>query len=326
MNRVFLAVIVSTALLIAADGYASRSNSHPSSIRILTLDWTSQVVLSHIAGKLLQRYGYAVEYLGHASDSQWFMLSSGYADVQMEVWEGSMSERFVDLLTRQLIVDAGTHSALTREEWWFPDYVKVLCPGLPDWRALNGCADLFAQEADGRGLYFTGPWEKPDRARIRALDLDFDVVQLSDSSALRAKMEGAIAARQPIMIFNWTPNWVEAVHAGEFVEFPSHSEACEADPAWGVNPDLAWDCGNPRDGWLKKAVSRQLRDNHPCAYQVISRLDFDNQQIAAAAALVEIDGLDPAAAASRWLDQHPDIVDAWLGALQCRAEQGESGG
>ena len=326
MYRVFLTVIVSTALLFSTAGFSSRLSSDAPSIRILTLDWTSQVVLSHIAGNILQRYGYAVEYRGRPSDSQWFMLSSGQADVQMEVWEGSMSERFFNLLNRRLIVDAGTHSAQTREEWWFPDYVKALCPGLPDWRALNGCAGLFAQEADGRGLYFTGPWEKPDRARIRALDLNFDVVQLHDSNALRARMEAAIAARQPIMIFNWTPNWVEAMYAGEFVEFPPHSAACESDPVWGVNPELAWDCGNPTDGWLKKAVSRRLRDHHACAYQVIVRLNFDNQQIASAAALVEIDGLDPAAAARRWLDEHSDSVDTWLGSLQCRAEQAQSDG
>ncbi len=320
MTRLHLLCSTLVLLVWTADGLASTAQNTPTPIKILTLDWTSQIVLSHIAGRLLQQRGYAVEYLSRDSDSQWFLLSSGHADLQMEVWEGSMSKRFVDLLSRQLIVDAGSHQALTREEWWFPDYVKSECPGLPDWRALNNCARLFAPPGAARGIYYTGPWEKPDRARIRALGLDFEVKQLRDSDALREKLVAAIETSTPIMIFNWTPNWIEAVYAGEFVEFPAHSIECESDPAWGVNSDLAWDCGNPSDGWLKKAVSRQLQAERPCAFEVISRLEFDNNQIAAAAAYVEIDHLSADAAALRWLHENDKAVQSWLAAIECQAE------
>ncbi len=320
MTRIHLLCNTLVLLVLTADGLASPARNATAPIKILTLDWTSQIVLSHIAGRLLQQRGYEVKYVSRDSDSQWFLLSSGHADLQMEVWEGSMSKRFVDLLSRQLIVDAGSHQALTREEWWFPDYVKALCPGLPDWRALNDCAGVFAPQGESRGLYYTGPWEKPDRARIRALGLNFDVKQLRDSDALREQLVAAIESTTPIMIFNWTPNWIEAVYAGEFVEFPAHSIECETNPAWGVNSDLAWDCGNPSDGWLKKAVSRQLKAERPCAFEVISHLAFDNQQIAAAAAYVEIDHLAPDAAARRWLDDNSQAVQSWLAAIECQAE------
>ena len=41
------------------------------------------------------------------------------------------------------MVDAGTHKAVTREEWWVPKYVADKCPGLPDWKALDKCAEIF---------------------------------------------------------------------------------------------------------------------------------------------------------------------------------------
>ena len=322
MNTRFLKCLTPVLLLVAAVAASTPEEKSSNSIRILTLDWTSQVVLSHIAGRLLQGLGYEVEYLARDADSQWFLLSSDYADLQMEVWEGSMGEQFVDVLSRGLIVNAGTHSALTREDWWYPEYVKTHCPGLPDWRLLNDCAELFGEEGSARGIYYTGPWEKPDRARIRALGLNFDVIQLRDSTALRNKLEEAVKARKPVMIFNWTPNWIEAVHPGEFVEFPEYSLECESNPAWGVNPQLAWDCGNPRDGWLKKAVSRQLHKKHPCAYRVIRRLDFENKHIAAAAALVELDGLSPEQAAQRWLQENPYVSADWLDPVDCAADSG----
>ena len=30
------------------------------------------------------------------------------------------------------------------EEWWYPAYMKEKCPGLPDWKALNECAEAFS--------------------------------------------------------------------------------------------------------------------------------------------------------------------------------------
>lgn len=287
--------------------------------KILTLDWTSQIVLSHIIGKLLEKQGYQVEYLSQDTDSQWFLLSSEYANLQVEVWEGSMVKQFQSLVNRNLILDAGNHDALTREEWWFPAYVKKLCPGLPDWQALNDCAVLFSEDENKRGIYYTGPWEKPDRARIRALQLNYQVKTLKDSDAIRAKMEDAIALEKPILIFNWTPNWVEAVYPGEFIEFPDYEAQCETDPRWGINSELTWDCGNPRNGWLKKAVSKNVPHDWPCAFVIIKSARMNNHHIAQAAALVEVQGLDYAEAADKWITDHKPVWQSWLNMAGCRA-------
>jgi glycine betaine/proline transport system substrate-binding protein len=286
-------------------------------ITILTLDWTSQVVMSHIFGKLLEHKGYSIKYLNKPSDSQWFLLSSENAHLQVEVWEGSMAERFDNLVSRKLIIDAGTHDAKTREEWWYPDYVEEDCPGLPDWRALNNCASLFT-EGGTKGLYYTGPWEKPDRARIRALHLDFDIVTLSNSDELRRKLESAIKDKKPVMIFNWTPNWVEAVYQGHFVEFPDYAPECETEKSWGINKNLNWDCGNPKDGWLKKAVSKNFPDDWPCALQLVKAISFDNKEISETAALVEVSGLSAEQAAQRWLEQNHPRWQNWLESSQCQ--------
>lgn len=305
------------ALFLTAPGHPAAA---PAPVKILTLDWTSQVVVSHIFGDLLELLGYPVVYLSDTSDSQWFLLSSGQADLQVEVWEGTMGDKMAALSRRGLIIDAGNHDALTREEWWYPAYVKTLCPGLPDWRALKSCASLFADDGGARGRYYSGPWEKPDRARIRALDLPFDVVTLKDSDALRDVLEKALAKRTPVLLLNWTPNWVESVYDGEFVEFPEYAEVCERDPEWGVNQALTWDCGNPKDGWVKKAVSRDFAARGGCGYALVRAIRLTNEDISEAAALVEVHGLSHAAAARRWLDEHGSDWDAWMRAAPCGAE------
>ena len=215
--------------ILVSGCYTQPVGSSTQPIKILTLDWTSQVVASHIVGLLLQRLGYPVSYLAEDADSQWFLLSSGQADLQVEVWEGSMASKMNELTRRGLVVDAGTHTALTREEWWYPKYAKAACPGLPDWTALKACAAQFSDGSNELGVYYTGPWEKPDRARIRALGLPFRVVELADAAALRGVLEDAARHTRPVVLFNWTPNWVESVYPGEFVEFPAYAEACETD-------------------------------------------------------------------------------------------------
>jgi len=320
INLLVPALLVQLAISMSV----SAQSQTPNSIKILQLDWTSQIVLSHIFGDLLQKKGYQVEFISKESDSQWFLLSSKQAHLQVEVWEGSMATRFDELVKRGLIQDAGTHAALTREEWWYPAYVEKVCPGLPDWQALNNCSHLFDQSPDGKAIYYTGPWEKPDRARIRALKLNYEVKQLDDSDSLRQQLESAIAQKKPIVIFNWTPNWVEAVHPGKFVEFPTYMAECEYDPGWGINPDLNWDCGNPKNGWLKKATAVNVATDWPCAFELINNISFNNDDIAKAAALVEVEGLSAEAAATYWLESNTSTWQAWINSSQCQVEMTSS--
>ena len=45
-----------------------------------------------------------------------------------------------------------------KEDWWYPIYMKDLCPGLPNWEALKGCAEVFATpDTAPNGRYLSGP-------------------------------------------------------------------------------------------------------------------------------------------------------------------------
>ncbi|MPY25537.1 ABC transporter substrate-binding protein [Shewanella sp. YLB-07] len=296
---------------------ASVSMSVCAKIGLLELDWSSQKVLTHVVGELLQAKGIEVDYVSSAADGQWYQLVYGHADVQIEVWQGSMATQFDKLVKVGKIIDAGTHMAVTREDWWYPDYIEPLCPGLPDWKALKACSALFSDGEDPQGVYISGPWVKPDRARIRALDLDFRVREMPTGDALWEVFDRLIETKQIFVIFNWTPNWVEAVYKGKFIEFPPYSKACEFEPAWGVNEKYLWDCGNPKNSWLKKAVSRYLADKSACALDIVRSFSLSNQDIALAAALVDIDNLSVEQAAKQWLYVNQARVEQWHDHASC---------
>lgn len=305
--------LLTRLLLLCLFGLSNLSFAISSSpIRILTNNWTSQIVISHITGQLLQQQGYTVEYISSGVDEQWAALAHGINHVQMEVWEGTMADKFGQITASGRVLDMGNHSATTREEWWYPDYVAKLCPGLPDWHALQNCSALFARDDSGKGIYLAGPWEKPDEARIRALKLNFRVQKVSSGDELWVELKKAVTQQKPIVLFNWSPNWVEAQYPGAFVEFPPFTPECESNPTWGINPTFTYDCGNPRNGWLKKAAWNKLPVIWPCAAQTIRHISFKNAQLASLAAWVDVEKLSYAQAAARWIKENKSIWQGWL--------------
>ncbi|WNO10675.1 ABC transporter substrate-binding protein [Teredinibacter sp. KSP-S5-2] len=284
-----------------------------SPIRVIENDWTSQIVLSRITGMIFIHQGYKVRYVQASSSEQWGALALGIDHVQVEVWQGTMELMFNRMVSANRILDAGTHSALTREDWWYPGYVEELCPGLPDWRALKRCAKVFATEkTNGKGRYVAGPWEKPEAARIRALELDFIVDQVQTADDLWRELAKAQSQNKAIVLFNWTPNWVEDRYDGKFIEFPAYEPECETDPKWGVNPLYHYDCGNPSGGWLKKAAWSGMPKKWNCAYRTLKNVNFDNATIAQLSARVDVDKLTHEQAAEEWYEANRTKWESWI--------------
>ncbi|MBU2970973.1 ABC transporter substrate-binding protein [Pseudoalteromonas sp. C2R02] len=298
-------------LLFCSICYGKTSkNKQP--ISIIINDWSSQIVLAHITGRVLNSAGYKTKYSFSPINEQWGSLSQGIDHVQIEVWEGTMATMFERVIKSGNVLDAGSHKATTREEWWYPSYVELLCPGLPDWRALKKCSALFSNDGSNTGRYIAGPWEKPEAARIRALGLNFKIDTVKKTDDLWSELKDAVKHNKAIVLFNWSPNWVEAVYEGKFVEFPEYQKECEIDPKWGINPEFHYDCGNPKNGYLKKAVWKGLKKKWPCAFKIIKNISFDNQSISALAATVDFKKLSYKEAAKQWTDENKHIWHQWI--------------
>jgi len=310
VRRVMAAVCVSAVVGWAGAAAADSSDS----IKIVQNNWTSQLVLSNVAGKLLEKIGDNVEYLPSDTQLQFTAIANNDMDFQIEVWEGSMAESF-DKAKEQGLVDLGAHDAVTREDWWFPSYIKDVCPGLPDWKALDGCAAKFATAETKPKGRFVGPpadWGKHYSERIQALHMNFQEVPVGQAATLWAELQAAYDRKEPIVLFNWTPNFIEAKFKGEFVDFPDYAPACMTDPKWGANPDMVYDCGAPKKGYLKKAGSPELEKKWPDGAALLKKISFTNAQIAAAAAMVDVDGMSPEEAADKWIAENEATWKAWM--------------
>ena len=306
------AVIVAASLTWSAGAKAGAPESDDPII-VVQNNWTSQLVGSFIAGKVLEGMGYTIEYKPSDTQLQFTAMASGDMHFQIEVWEGSMKAAFEKAL-KDGLVDAGSHAATTREEWWVPKYVADKCPGLPDWKALDKCAAIFATAETKPKGRFVGPpadWGKHYADRIKALKMNFVAINVGQAATLWAELQSAYDRKEPIVLFNWTPNYIESKFEGMFIDFPEPDPKCMTDKSWGPNPDATGDCGAPRSGYLKKAAWSGVAKKWPAAWAVMQKINFSNAQIAAAAVMVDVDGLSPEDAADKWIKENATIIAGW---------------
>jgi len=283
-------------------------------INIPTHNWSSQLVGAEIVGKLFEKVGEEVNYVPVDSSAVYQSMCENDIDIVHEVWQGAFGPAFEKVVDEGCVIDLVTHDAKTREEWWYPIHVEKHCPGLPDWRALRDCSAKFARaDSNGKGVYLAGSasWVKHYPEMVDALDLNF-ILKNVEGAAHWAELDAAVKQDKPIVLFNWTPNFIEALYEGKFVEFPTHHADCFDDASWGVNPNAKYDCGNPKDGYLKIGVSHDFKNEHPKAFAVAQKINFTNLDIAQQSNYVDTDGMEVTEAADRWLEENEARWKQWL--------------
>ena len=281
---------------------------------ILTIhDWTGQYITTHIMGRVLEEMGYTVKYQQADYIAQFAGLESGDLHVAMEMWETTGKQAMEQSLATGKTVDLGETGMKAIEEWWYPYYMKEKCPGLPDWKALNKCAEVFSTaETHPKGRYLGGPvtWAGFDDERVEALELDYEVVHAGTDAALFAEIQSAYERKAPVLAWVYTPHWAPIKFRGEWVNFPKYSDACYNDPKTGLNPNMAYDCGKPR-GWIKAVGWKGGEKVWPCAYQAVRNFTVSNQEIGEMIGEVDLEGKNVDQAVEAWMDKNKSRWKQW---------------
>ena len=283
-------------------------------IRITTHDWSGQVVSATLMGKVLEKAGYNVEYVQADYLAQFAGLKTGDLHLAMEIWATTGQEALDEAVASGGVVNLGETGMGAKEEWWYPAYMEEQCPGLPDWTALQDCADVFATpETAPRGRYLGGPvtWGGFDEERVEALDLDFEVVHAGTDAALFAELQSAYERKAPIILWLYSPHWAPVKYEGKFIEFPAYEPECYTDPAWGSNPDMAYDCGKPT-GPIWKAAWSGMEGKWPGAVAIIRDFSISNEAMGDMVYKVDIEGMEIGAVVDEWLAANEAVWSGWL--------------
>ncbi|MEM6464029.1 MAG: ABC transporter substrate-binding protein [Pseudomonadota bacterium] len=292
----------------------SAQDNETESIRFALNDWAGQRISTRIMGEALTRNGFPVSYVETQYRQELDRLADNTIDVAMEIWSTTLKQAFQQAVADGNVVDLGETGMIAVEGWWYPAYMQDSCPGLPDWTALNDCAELFATDTSRpKGFYLGGPadWGGFDQERIKALDLQFEMSHAKDVGELTDTLKAAYANQEPVMLWVYSPNFTEALYDGSWVAFPDYEDACYDDPAWGVNPALAYDCGKP-SGPIWKAGSHRLSKTWPAAEAAIRNFSISNEEMAILDARIASGGMTVEMVAEEWLDQNKARWSAWF--------------
>lgn len=308
MQRFSLAL----AVMAGATSLSAAESSDP--IKLTLHDWSGQLITTTLMGEVLEEAGYNIEYVQADYIAQFAGLKTGDLHVAMEIWETTGREAMDEATATGTVVNLGSTGMNAIEEWWYPSYMKDVCPGLPDWEALNDCAQEFATpETAPMGRYLGGPvtWGGFDEERIEALGMDFEVVHAGTDAALFAELESAYQRKAPIVLWIYAPHWAPSKYEGEFVEFPPYSAECYNDPSVGINPNAGYDCGKPR-GPIWKAAWSGVEEKWPGAVEIIRNFDISNDDMGQMVALVDLEGQSVEDTVAAWMDANKDVWTAWI--------------
>ncbi|WFU11762.1 ABC transporter substrate-binding protein (plasmid) [Rhizobium sp. CB3090] len=287
-------------------------------IKIMVADWTSMAINTDIVAQILGSYGYNVQKVVADDSARYPGFESGDLTIAVETWQTTQQTAFEKSVATGKVVDLGETGMHAKEEWWYPEYMKERCPGLPDWTALKKCAEAFSTaDTAPKGRYLSGPvaWGGHDEERVAALGLPFEVVHAGTEAALFAELKSAYERKAPIMLWVYVPHWVPAVFKGEFVNFPKYEAACTTDAAWGVNKSATYDCGKP-EGWIKKMGWAEGEKKWPCAYQIVRNFTMDNDTISKLVQEVDVNGRSIEDVSTEWLKANEPTWRKWAACAQ----------
>ena len=155
MRSVTTAMTVVSLLALGAPALAEDSKDP---IKMTLHDWTGQLITTRLMGEALKNAGLNVEYVQADYLAQFAGLKTGDLDVAMEIWATTGKDAMDEATATGKVENLGETGMTAIEEWWYPEYMKEKCPGLPDWEALKKCAEQFSTpETAPKGRYLCGP-------------------------------------------------------------------------------------------------------------------------------------------------------------------------
>ena len=274
-------------------------------IKIAMLEWTGAQISGQLAGQILEKAGYKVEYVTAGNFPQFSGLADGTLSASVEVWMNNVGDIYPTVKAAGSIEDLGPLGLQTREGWIYPMFMETLCPGLPDWTALQtpecvaalGTADTLP---NGRFLDYPADWGSRAATIIADNALPLTTVPSGSEGAMVAELRAAEAANTPLMMMFWAPHFVLA----------------EAEVGWVTMPpckDTSNEhCIPPPD--VDKIVWSGFGEKWPAAYDILKafQVNTDDQQ----KMMLEIDKagepIDKAAAA--WIANNESVWKPWVDA------------
>ncbi|MEM9134720.1 MAG: glycine betaine ABC transporter substrate-binding protein [Actinomycetota bacterium] len=322
-----LATLLGAALVLAACSSTPSAEEVETSVeptaplirptlQFVVNDWTASALNVAVAEQLIEaNLGYPVVPVRMDDTREIYEeLADGEVDAVLEIWPSSMSDQDRLYFDRDQVVDIGPLGATGKVGWFVPQYMIDADPALAGWEGYteSATAARFATATSGgRGRFLgTNPdYAQYDEQLIDNLGLPFTVQYSGSEAATLAEVEARVEAREPVLLYWWTPTSAVARFDLVNVALPAHGPDCTG-PSAAAEGRV--DCDYPTDE-LFKAVSVELPARAPEVLAFLQQFTLTTDDQLSMLTAVEMDGLTIDAAASAWIAANPDRWQPWLG-------------
>lgn len=311
--------ILTTALtigLLSSSALAADMGAVNEPIKLAINEWTGQHVSTHVAGEMLKKAGYKVEYTTAGYMNMYQAMSDGEIHAALEIWSSNVSEDYAKKVEAGGVVELGDLGLDAKEGIAYPAHVAELCPGLPAWEALQACATTFATAEtipSGRLVDYPADWGTPGADRMTGFGLPFKAVPAGSEGALITELRASTEKKSPLLIVFWQPHWAMSAYDVKFVDLPVGNDDCFNDASWGSNPNATHDCDFAPSRIFKAGWSG-MAEKWPAAYEILTnyQLNVADQQPMMGA--IDVDGGSVEDVVAKWMADNEatwkPVVDA----------------
>ncbi len=278
-------------------------------IRIPVNSWTGQNTSAHIAGQLLEKLDYEVEYVTAGAVPQLAAMAQGTLHFQPEFWDNNVGDIYEKALAEGDIILIGPQGLESREGWIYPPYMEEQCPGLPAYEALYECAQAFAAVdtfPNGRLITYPADWGTRSLDLVKNLELPFQPVAGGSEGAMVAELRSAVAAKQPMLMMFWSPHWLFAEYDFNWIEFDKVDGTCDE-----ANQSRGSACGFNQAN-VGKLVNRDFEATWPGAFALAEAFKMDNASQNKMILQVDQQSMAVDEVAAEWIAANEEVWAPWI--------------
>ena len=309
--------VAALALALSACGGGNISNNKTTAggktcgtFNIALNNWVGYTADAYVVGNLAaKKLGCTVKYVNLAETPSWAGMANGTIDTILENWgHDDLVKKYIT--DQKVVQDAGLTGNKGIIGWFVPPWMAQKYPDITSWKSLNKYASMFkTSESGGKGQLLDGDpsYVTNDQALVKNLHLNYQVVVGGSEAALIQSFKTAEAKHTPLLAYFYEPQWFFSEMKLVQVHLPTFS----ADPK--VCPTAASQirCDYPPYN-LNKLVSTKFAQSGSPAYNLVKNFHWTNDDQNLVATYISKDGMSPAAAAQKWIDANPTLVNQWL--------------
>jgi len=304
-HRLAASALAVGAILASGTAMGAELGDTSDPIKLAVLEWTGAQVSTQIAGMVLEKAGYTVEYVTAGSFPQYSGLSDGTLSATVEIWSNNVGDIYPRALEAGDIENIGSLGLETREGWAYPKFMEEICPGLPDWAALKDptCAAALATTDTlpyGRLLDYPADWGSRSAEIIADNDLPLRAVPAGSEGAMLAELRASVATKSPLLLMFWAPHHVLAEIDLGWLDMPP----CASD-----DPDKCVQLPE-----VEKVVWSGFADKWPAGYEILKSLQVTSSAQEQMMAAILEDGQPLEEVVAAWVEANPDVWQPWIDA------------